>query len=64
MCGCWSRRGEQHLALESLHADAGRELGREHLHHDVASERGLEGDEGARHPAATELPLERVGGTE
>ena len=64
MFACCSDAAELDLALEPLGADAGGELGRQHLHDDLAAERGLVGDEDARHPAAAELALDGVGATE
>ena len=58
------RRRRADLALEPLGADAGGELGRQDLDDDLASEPRLVGDEDARHPAAAELALERVGSTQ
>ena len=53
--------GEEDLAAEPVHADAGGELGGEHLDHDPPPERGLERDEDAGHPAAAEFVLELIG---
>jgi hypothetical protein len=58
------RRGEPDLALEPLGADALRELGREELDDDFATEARLVGQEDARHAAAAELLLEGIGGAE
>ena len=54
------RRGELDLAPKALDVDAGRHLGREHLHDDAPSERRLLGEEDVRHSAATELALDSV----
>lgn len=51
---------EEDLALETLECDLRRGVRREHLDHDLAAQRGLLGDEHARHPAADELALECV----
>src|SRR6266550_2626285 len=51
---------QEDLALETFERDLRRGLRREHLDHDLAVERGLLGDEHARHPTAAELALERV----
>src|SRR5207253_5822729 len=48
------------LALEPFERDLRRGLRREHLDHDRAVERGLLGDEHARHPTAAEFALERI----
>ena len=53
--------GDLDLALEAVDADAGGKFRREHLDDDLAAERRLVGDEHARHPAAPQLALERVG---
>ena len=58
------RRGELDLALEPLGRDRRGELGGEHLHDDLSAEPVLGGDEDARHPAAAELALDRVGAAE
>ena len=55
------RRRHSNLALEPLGADAGGELRREDFDDDLAAEADFVGDEDARHPAAAELALERVG---
>lgn len=57
-------RRHANLAREALVRHAGRELRREHFHHDLAAERALLGYEHARHSAAAELALELVGLTE
>ena len=51
---------KEDLALETFERDLRRGLRREHLDHDLAVERGLLGDEHARHPTAAEFALERV----
>ena len=53
-------RCEQDLALESLGAQAGGEIGRQDLDDDAAGERTLLGGEDATHPAAPKLALERI----
>ncbi len=53
-------RGEQDLALEPFERDLRRGLRREDLDHDLATERGLFGDEHARHAATAEFALDRV----
>ncbi len=56
------QRGDRpDLALEPLGAEPLREVGREHLHDDLALEPLLLGDEDAAHAAAAELALEAVG---
>ena len=55
---------EEDLAIEALDVHARRELGRQHLHDDLATERGVFGEEDARHAATAELALDRVGGAE
>ncbi len=54
------RRGDADLALEPRRGHRRGELGREHLHDDLAAEAVLVGDEHARHAAAAELALERI----
>ena len=55
------QRGDRlDLALEPLDADALRELGRQHLHHDLALESRLLGHEDLRHAAAAEFALDGV----
>src|SRR5213596_1542709 len=51
---------KEDLALEPFERNLRRSLRREHLDHDLAVERGLRGDEHARHPTAAEFALERV----
>ena len=46
--------------MEPVDVDAGEEIGRQQLHHDLPSERRLFGEEDAGHAAAAELTLERV----
>ena len=59
------QRGREHdLALEAIDGDAGRELPRQHLDHDLTAERVVGGDEDDRHATATELTLDGVGGPE
>ena len=53
--------GERDLALEALDGERAAASGREHLDHHLAAERGLAGDEDARHPAAAELAVQGVG---
>ena len=55
---------EPYLAGETLGAQALGELGGDHLDDDLSAERGLVGDEDARHPTAAELALEGVSGAE
>jgi hypothetical protein len=57
-------RREADLALEPLGGERLGEVGVEHLHHHLAPERRLVGDEDAAHPAAAELALDGVGGAE
>ena len=57
-------RREHDLAFEPLDRDAGGHLRRQHLHDDLALQRMLFGHEHARHSAAAELALERVGAAE
>ena len=52
---------ELDLAAEPVDADARRQLGQQHLDHDVPAQRGLDRQEDPRHPAAAELALEAVG---
>ncbi len=53
--------GERDLALEPRDRHAPRQLGRQHLHDDAPAERGVLGDEHARHARPAELALDRVG---
>jgi hypothetical protein len=53
--------GDLDLAAEPVHAHAGRELGQEHLDHHLPAKRGLQRQEDAGHPPATELALDAVG---
>jgi hypothetical protein len=53
--------GELDLSAEPVHAHARGQLGEEHLHHDLAAERGLEGQEDPAHSPAPQLALEPVG---
>ena len=57
-------RGDLYLATETLTIDAGSELGRQHLHDDMAAEGLVERDEGAAHAAAGQLPIEPLVGTQ
>ncbi len=50
------------LALKSLAVHSGRELGRQHLDHDLPAERVLRGREDTTHPAAGQLVVDPVGG--
>src|SRR5690349_12601833 len=52
------------LALEPLAIDARRQLGRQHLDHDLAAECVLGRRENAAHPAANELVAQAVGGSQ
>ena len=52
------------LSIETIDVDAGAQISGENLDDDFAAERILHGKEDARHAAAAELALERVGGTE
>ena len=52
--------GELDLAAEAVDVDAGGELGREHLDHDLPARAPFLGQEDAAHPAAAELALEAV----
>ena len=59
------QRGDRaDLALEALGAEPECQLGRQHLHHDLALEAQLLGDEHAAHATAAELVLQAVGVTE
>ena len=53
-------RRESNLTIEPVHAPAGEQVGREHLHHDVAAKRFVARHEHARHAPSTELSLDRV----
>lgn len=53
-------RGDFYFPLEARGADAGQELGREHLDDHTPPERPLDRHEHARHAAAGELTLDRV----
>ena len=55
--------GDENLAAEALLRDAGRELGRQHLHRDAAAQGLVDGDEHPRHPPL-QLALDRVGAAE
>ncbi len=57
-------RRDPDLPLESIDADAGRKLGREHLDDDRALKARVNRGEDARHAAAAELAVERVRGPE
>ena len=57
-------RRRRDLAREALGAHAGRQLGRQDFHHDLAAQCVLTRHEHARHAAATELTLEGVAVTE
>ena len=59
--GMLERRGEVDLAAEPVQAQAGRELGREHLDHHLPAEAGLLGHEHAAHGAAAQLAPRRSG---
>ena len=52
------------LALEAFNADPLRQLGGEHLHHNLPLEAVLFGHEDSAHPPATELALECIGTAE
>jgi hypothetical protein len=58
--GVLEPRGEQDLAAEALGAEPRRQVGRQHLHDDLAAEGALFGHEHARHPAPAQLALQRV----
>ena len=59
------QRGREHdLALEPVDRDGGRELERQHLDDDRATERVVARDEHGRHAAAPELSLEGVAGAQ
>src|SRR5262249_9853325 len=47
--------GEHDLVLETLEIHAGREMGREHFHHDTTTERALLRQKHATHATAAEL---------
>ena len=64
MFACWSAGDRADLALESLGADPVRQIGRQHLHHHLALEAQLLGDEHPAHAAAAEFALQAVGVTE
>ena len=55
------RSGHPDLPLEPVGADAGGELGREHLDDDASAEAHFVSDEDARHASTTEFTLEGVG---
>ena len=55
------RRREHDLALEPVDGDGGRELVRQHLDDDRASERIVARNEHRGHAPAAELALEGVG---
>jgi hypothetical protein len=57
-------RREHDLPLETLQTHFGGELRREHLDDHLASERDVGRQKDARHPAAGELALDRVGRAE
>ena len=54
------RRSEADLAAEALGAECGGEIGVKHLERDLAAVLPVGGEVNRRHPAATELALERV----
>src|SRR5262249_10955292 len=58
------RRDRTDLSLEPLGAQALREVGRQHFHHDSSLEPELFGDEDAAHAAAAKLALQAVRVTE
>ena len=60
MFACWSDAARRISRSKRVGGHRRRELGREHLHHHLASEAVLVGDEHARHAAAAELALDRV----
>jgi len=53
-------RGQEDLALEPFAADAGSEIGRQHLDDHTARKRALLGDDHAAHGTAAELPFDGV----
>jgi len=57
--GVQSRVGSP-SALESRNRHRGRELGREYLHHHLAAEAVLVGDEHLGHASTAQLTLERI----
>ena len=52
--------GELDLAPEPVDVHAGRELGEQHLDHDLSAERLLVGEEDVRHAAPAELAVEHI----
>jgi len=58
--GVLERRGQVDLAAEAVQAQAGREVGREHLDHYLPAEAGLLRHEHAAHGAASQLAAEHV----
>src|SRR5512143_329740 len=56
--------GKFDLALEPLGGYARSQLGRQQFHDDTTAQARFLGEEHARHAAATELTLDRVGGAE
>ena len=56
--------GEPDLPREALDGELLAQLGREHLHHDVATELLVSRHEHARHPAASELTRDAVRGAQ
>ena len=57
-------RGQADLAAESLAAHRCRQLGRQHLDHDLPLEPELFGQEHPAHRPATELPLDAIAALE
>jgi hypothetical protein len=57
-------RCDLNLPLKSLPIHARREVGRQHLDHDLAAERVLRSREDAAHPAPDQLVIDPVGGRE
>jgi hypothetical protein len=51
---------QEDLAPEPLHREAGQQLGGEHLDDNTPAERFLDGNVGAGHAPAAQLPLEAV----
>ncbi len=56
--------GELDLAIEAIHPHFQREVGGQHLDHDVPRELRLLGHKHAAHATAAELPLDAIGGAE
>src|SRR6478736_1554508 len=56
--GVMETGGELDLTTEAIDAEAGAQVGRQHLEHHLATQVGILGDEDTTHPTAAELTLE------